>query len=258
MKNIRELIPPAEGSGGLFNQGFCFFNRLVEIGGDAADLLRRSASTARKNRELLIENLNLQSEIEKLEKANFIDAATGIYNKKYLQIRLEEEFARARRYGFPLSSIFIDLDNFKSINDTYGHIIGDRLLKEGASVLDGWCRSEDVLVRFGGEEFVVLMSDTGSSEAVILAERIRKKIAEYIFSHGDIKISVSASLGVSTLNNGDFEYVSDPEELICMADKAMYMVKQNGKNNTCYLPFRLETCNPVPPDRPVSLKAVGC
>jgi diguanylate cyclase (GGDEF)-like protein len=223
-------------TGWLFNQGFYFFNRLIEIGDDVAE----------KNRQLFIENLNLQSEIERLKKANFIDAATGIYNKRYLQIRLEEEFARARRYGFPLSSIFIDLDNFKSINDTYGHIIGDRLLKEGASVLDGWCRSEDVLVRFGGEEFVVLMSDTGSSEAVILAERIRKKIAEYIFSHGDIKISVSASLGVSTLNNGDFEYVSDPEELICMADKAMYMVKQNGKNNTCYLPFRLEKDNPAP------------
>lgn len=233
-------------TGALFNQGFCFFNRLVKIGEDVADLLRRSASTARKNRELFIENFNLQSEIKRLKKANFIDAATGIYNKRYLQIRLEEEFARARRYAFPLSSIFIDLDDFKSINDTYGHIIGDRLLKEVASVLGGLCRSEDVLVRFGGEEFVILMSGTGSSEAVVLAERIRKKIAEYIFSHGDIKISVSASLGVSTLNNGDFEYVSDPEELICMADRAMYMVKQNGKNNTCYLPFCFEKGNPAP------------
>jgi len=255
MRNTGELIQSEAGSDlpvperqteELFEREFCLSKCLVNTGRDIADLLRRSAGTARKNRDLFIENLNLQSEIERLKKANFIDAATGIYNKRYLQIRLEEEFARARRYGFPLSSIFIDLDDFKSINDTYGHIIGDRLLNEVAFVLEGLCRSEDVLVRFGGEEFVVLMSDTGSSEAVILAERIRKKIAEYIFSHGDIKISVSASLGVSTLNNGDFEYVSDPEELICMADKAMYMVKQNGKNNTCYLPFRLEKNNSIP------------
>lgn len=221
---------------GLLNQGFCFFNRLIEIGDDVAE----------KNRQLSIENLNLQSEIKRLKNISFIDAATEIYNKRYLQIRLEEEFARARRYDSPLSSIFIDLDNFKSVNDTYGHIIGDRVLKEVASVLEDLCRSEDVLVRFGGEEFVILMSDTGNSEAVVLAERIRKKIEEHLFSYGDINISVSASLGVSTLNNGDFEYVSDPEQLIRMADRAMYMVKQNGKNNICYLPFRLEKGNPVP------------
>ena len=245
MRNTGELIPPAVGSDGLFKQEFCFFNRLVEIGGDVADLLRRSASTARKNRELFVENLNLRSEIKRLKKVNFIDAATGIYNKRYLQIRLGEEFARARRYGFPLSSIFIDLDDFKSINDAYGHIVGDRLLKEVASVLEGLCRSEDVLVRFGGEEFVILMPDTGGPEAVMLAERIRKKIEGHLFFCGDIDISLSISLGVSTLNNGDFEYVSDPEELICVADRAMYMVKQNGKNNTCYLPFRFEKGNPV-------------
>ena len=251
MKNIGELKHPdlavaspvcvaaatgRQQTSGLLDQGFCFFNRLVEIGDDVAE----------KNRQLFIENLNLQSEIKRLKKISFIDAATGIYNKRYLQIRLEEEFARARRYGSPLSSIFIDLDNFKSINDTHGHIIGDKLLKDVASVLEDLCRSEDVLIRFGGEEFVVLMSDTGSSEAVILAERIRKKVKEYLFSYGDIKISISASLGVSTLNKGDFKYVSDPEQLIRMADRAMYMVKQNGKNNTCYLPFRSEKGNPVP------------
>ncbi|MDA3835353.1 MAG: GGDEF domain-containing protein [Spirochaetales bacterium] len=200
---------------------------------------------SKKKRELSIENLKLRLEIEELKKVSFIDAATEIHNKRYLQIRLGEEFARARRYGSPLSSIFIDMDDFKSVNDIYGHIIGDRLLKEVASVLEDLCRSEDVLVRFGGEEFVILMSDTGNSEAVVLAERIRKKIEEHLFSYEDINISVSASLGVSTLNNGDFEYVSDPEQLIRMADRAMYMVKQNGKNNTCYLPFRLEKGNPV-------------
>lgn len=236
MRNTGELIPPAAGSDELFEQEFCLSKCLVNTGLDVAE----------KNRELFIENLKLRSEIEELKNVGFIDAATEIHNKRYLQIRLGEEFARARRYGFPLSSIFIDLDDFKSINDTYGHIIGDRLLKEVASVLKALCRSEDVLVRFGGEEFVVLMSDTGGPEAVVLAERIRQKVEGHLFFREDINISVSVSLGVSTLNNGDFEYVSDPEELICIADRAMYTVKQNGKNNTCYLPFRLEKGNPVP------------
>ena len=227
MKNIGELISPAVESAMLFNPEYGFFNQLGKIGENVAE----------KNKELITENLNLRSEIERLKKINFIDAMTGIYNKKYLKIRLGEEFAKARRYGSQLSSIFIDLDNFKTINDTYGHIVGDKLLKEVASVLKDLCRSEDVLVRFGGEEFVILMSNTCASETLIFAERIRGKIERHIFVFGDIKISVSASLGASTLKQDDFQYVSDPEDLICMADKAMYMVKQNGKNNTCHLPF---------------------
>ncbi|MCK5342385.1 MAG: GGDEF domain-containing protein, partial [Candidatus Heimdallarchaeota archaeon] len=176
MKNTGELIAPALESYKFFNQELCSFNQLVKIGENVAE----------KNRELFTENLSLRSEIERLKKINFIDAMTGIYNKKYLKTRLGEEFAKARRYGSPLSSIFIDLDDFKAINDTYGHIIGDKLLKEAASVLEDLCRSEDVLVRFGGEEFVVLMSDTTASEALIFAERIRKKVADHIFSYGDI------------------------------------------------------------------------
>ncbi len=223
-------------SAGVFGKESYFLKWLLKIGGDIAE----------KNRELLLENLNLQSEIERLKNLNFIDDTTGIHNKKYLQVRLKEEFARARRHGFPLSSVFIDLDDFKAINDTYGHIIGDRLLKEVASVLEGLCRSEDALVRFGGEEFVILMSDTDDHEAVTFAERIRKEIAGHLFSFEDAEISLSVSLGVSTVNDGDFKYVSDPEELICMADRAMYMAKDNGKNTTCYLPLRPEKANPVP------------
>jgi len=103
MRNTVELIRRG-GSDELFEQEFCFSKCLVNTGLDVAE----------KNKELFIENLKLRSEIEELKKVGFIDSATGIYNKRYLQIRLGEEFARARRYGFPLSSIFIDLDDFKS------------------------------------------------------------------------------------------------------------------------------------------------
>jgi diguanylate cyclase (GGDEF)-like protein len=241
MNNIEELIPTAAESDSLFNQEFCFFNQLGDI----------NEKVAKKNRELFAENHNLRSEIERLKKINFIDAMTGIYNKKYMKIRLGEEFAKARRYGSPLSSIFIDLDDFKAINDTYGHILGDKLLKEVASVLEGLCRSEDVLARFGGEEFVILMSNTSASEAVIFAERIRKKVEGHVFFYKSIEISVSASLGASTLNSDDLEYVSDPEELISMADRAMYIVKQNGKNNSYHLPFYLPSSNPKGKNLPV-------
>lgn len=212
---------------GLFEQKFYLFEWLVKSNEDIA----------KTNKELLIENLKLRSEMEELEKINFIDCTTGIHNKRYLQVRLEEEFARARRYGLSLSCIFIDLDNFKSINDTYGHLAGDMLLKELAGILESLCRGEDVLGRFGGEEFVILMSCTDSSEAVVLAERIREKVEKRRFVYENTKISVSVSLGVSTLNKDDFAYVKEPEELIRMADKAMYRVKRNGKNNTCFLPF---------------------
>ena len=241
MKHIGELISSAVESDRLFDREFSFFNQMGRI----------DKNVAEKNRELITENNNLRCEIERLKKINFIDAMTGIYNKKYLKIRLGEEFAKARRYGSPLSSIFIDLDDFKAVNNTYGHIAGDKLLKEVASVLKGLCRSEDVLVRFGGEEFVILMSDTTASEALIFAERIREKVEGHIFFYEDIKISVSASLGASTINNGDIEYVSDPEELICMADKAMYTVKQNGKNNTCHLPFSSTSFNSIGKNLPV-------
>ena len=213
---------------GLFEQKFYLFEWLVKSNEDIV----------KTNKELLIENLKLRSEMEDLEKINFIDYTTGIHNKRYLQVRLEEEFARARRYGLSLSCIFIDLDNFKSINDTYSHLAGDMLLKELAGILESLCRGEDVLGRFGGEEFVILMSCTDSPEAVVLAERIRKQVEDHRFVYGNTKISVSVSLGVSTLNKDDLEYVEDPEELICTADKAMYSVKQNGKNNTCFLPLR--------------------
>jgi len=231
MNNIIEFISPAVESESSFCQEFCFFNQLGDI----------SETVAEKHSELLRENLSLRSEIERLKKVNFIDALTGIYNKEYMQIRLSEEFAKARRNGTQLSSIFIDLDDFKFINDTYGHIIGDKLIKEVASILKSLGRNEDVLARFGGEEFVILMSGTTASEAVIFAERIRKKLEDQIFSYGDICISVTASLGASTLSKDDFKYISDPEKLLCMADKAMYKVKQNGKNNVCHLPLCLSS-----------------
>ncbi len=225
-------------SSGASGEGFHLFNLLLKFGEDII----------KKNKELLAENRSLQFEVEKLKKVNFIDDTTGVHNKRYLQLRLKEEFARAKRHSFPISCVFIDLDDFKSVNDTYGHMVGDRLLKEFALILTKFCRSEDIMVRFGGEEFVVIMSNSDDREAVTLAERIRAEVASHRFSNENSEISLSVSLGVSTLHSDDFGYIKDPEELVAIADSAMYMVKKSGKNNTCYLPFRTERVSNIPFD----------
>jgi diguanylate cyclase (GGDEF)-like protein len=200
-------------------------------------LVESNKQLAQRNRELLVENLNLTSKVEALQKISFIDFATGIHNRGYLQQRLEEEFSRSRRTGSSLSCLFIDLDDFKKINDTYGHLTGDRLLRDVAMLLKSFCRREDVLVRFGGEEFVLLMSCTGNRKAQLVAERIRGQLEERTFDYGDFKISITISVGVSTLKKSDFQQVKSPEELIWTADRAMYEVKQHGKNHSHYLPF---------------------
>jgi two-component system cell cycle response regulator len=200
-------------------------------------LVESNKQLAQRNRELLVENLNLTSQVESLQKISFIDFATGIHNRGYLQQRLDEEFSRSRRTGSSLSCLFIDLDDFKRVNDTYGHLTGDRLLRDVAMLLKSFCRREDVLVRFGGEEFVLLMSCTGNRKAQLVAERIRTRTEARTFDYGDFKISITISIGISTLKKSDFKSVKSPEELIWTADRAMYEVKQHGKNHSCYLPF---------------------
>jgi diguanylate cyclase (GGDEF)-like protein len=223
MNNNSELGCTAKFGG----NGFGFFRRIIDIGGDIIGA----------KIELLLENRYLKSRVRELEKASLVDCTTGIYNKRYLKMRLEEEFARSRRHGLSLSSVFIDIDDFKAINDKYGHVAGDGLLKEIASVIKWLCRSEDSVVRFGGEEFVVLMSATEGDEAVAFAERIRRKISTHIFYCGSIAVSLSVSIGVSDLGGDGFSYEVNPEDLIYIADRAMYMAKEGGKNKTCYLPF---------------------
>ncbi len=197
-------------------------------------LVESNKQLARRNRELLVENLNLSSQVEALQKISYIDFTTGIHNRGYLQQRLEEEFSRSRRTGSPLSCLFIDLDDFKKVNDTYGHLNGDRLLRDVALLLKSFCRREDVLVRFGGEEFVLLMSCTGCRKAKLVAERIRRRVEERTFDYGEFSISITISIGISTLRKNDFRSVRNPEELIWTADKAMYEVKQHGKNHSSY------------------------
>jgi diguanylate cyclase (GGDEF)-like protein len=155
------------------------------------------------------------------------DDLTHLFNSRYLNIVLRRETKRASRSGRPLSLLFIDLDGFKGVNDTHGHLFGSRALVEAAAVIRGSARETDVVARFGGDEFALVLPDTGGEGAFAVGERIRERIADYKFLAGDgLDIHLTASVGVATLP----DVAASAEELVQAADKAMYAVKDSGKN----------------------------
>ncbi|HNQ01858.1 MAG TPA: GGDEF domain-containing protein [Syntrophales bacterium] len=218
-----------EGEGGRKTLDFDEKNFLFEW------LVENNKTLTRKNKELLVENLKLRSRVEELEKISFIDPTTGLYNRWYLQPRLVEEFSRAKRRGFPLSCLFIDIDDFNAVNDRHGHFIGDRVLRDMAQLLRGHCRKEDVLIRFGGDEFVMLLSASGQRAARAAAERIRGRIRALPLSGVDPQPALSVSIGVSTLGKEHVTSSRDPWELVWTADGAMHLARQKGPGRIHWL-----------------------
>jgi diguanylate cyclase (GGDEF)-like protein len=165
--------------------------------------------------------------LKRAEALSVTDDLTHLYNSRYLNIVLRRETKRASRSGRPLSLLFLDLDGFKGINDTHGHLSGSRALVEAAAVIRGSARETDVVARFGGDEFALILPDTGSEGAYAVGERIRQRIAAHVFLAGDgLTIHLTASVGVATLPDA----AASAEELVQAADKAMYQVKDRGKN----------------------------
>lgn len=154
------------------------------------------------------------------------DSLTGAMSRSALYEQARREIARTRRYGKPLSCILIDLDHFKVVNDTYGHGIGDLVLKEIATVCIRWLRACDYFGRIGGEEFVVLLPETGFDGAIEVAERLRADIETSVIEAGDQRIGVTASLGVAAYRGPD----GDIDALLHAADVAMYAAKKDGRN----------------------------
>lgn len=161
--------------------------------------------------------------VELSNRFSFMDMLTKSYNKNVFSIIFQREVSRAKRYGFPLSIVVIDIDNFKHINDTYGHLVGDEVLKELSSLLRKHIRQSDYLFRFGGEEFIILLPHTDAKNAMVAAEKIRKKVEASIFTSNNIKLTISC--GISELKNFDNPYI-DLEE----ADRMLYISKNSGKN----------------------------
>ena len=153
------------------------------------------------------------------------DPLTGINNRTAMNSTLIRETELARRYGAPLSLIALDIDHFKEINDRHGHLAGDYVLKSVAEAISECTRSSDILFRSGGEEFLVLLSNTARQGALMLAERIRRSIESYEYHYGDHAISVTTSLGVACFHTGD-----NSETLFEKADTALYAAKAAGRN----------------------------
>ena len=191
--------------------------RLSESMLRAVRILLEPASVALDNALLL----------KRAEALSVTDDLTHLYNSRYLNLVLRRETKRASRSGRPLSLLFIDLDGFKDVNDTHGHLFGSRALVEAAAVIRSSARETDVVSRFGGDEFALVLPDTGGEGAYAVGERIRERIAAHQFLAGDgLNIHLTVSVGVATLP----DVANSSEELVQAADKAMYRVKDSGKN----------------------------
>ncbi len=154
------------------------------------------------------------------------DELTGIYNRRYVDERLPADIAKAILETLPLSIVFLDIDNFKEINDTYGHVLGDKALKDVTKAILHCIRTDtDWVARYGGDEFLICLYNTPDDKAYRITERIRSKISGLVISQ-DEKINITASLGVSTMKNSPLT----AGELISLADSRMYEAKQSGKN----------------------------
>jgi diguanylate cyclase (GGDEF)-like protein len=173
---------------------------------------------------IAIENAIL---FQRAEQLTITDDLTQLFNSRYLNLYMGRELKRCKRHGIPLSVIFMDLDGFKGINDNHGHLAGSRTLTEVGTILAKAVRESDILARYGGDEFVVVLPETPTSGALVIAERIRKNIEAHPFLADDgLNAHISASLGVASYP----DHGLSPEGLIQKADQAMYRVKEKNKN----------------------------
>jgi two-component system, cell cycle response regulator len=155
------------------------------------------------------------------------DPLTNCYNRRALNEKLEQEMDRAARYATMLTALMVDIDNFKQINDTYGHLMGDRVLKQIASLLKREQRSVDIVARYGGEEFVVLLPETTNAESRNFAERLLRRVEGHDFGEPSRPVRVTISVGIASYPD---ERVSDGESLLKLADKHLYRAKSDGRN----------------------------
>ena len=174
------------------------------------------------------------------------DALTGLYNYGYFKEALHGEMEKSRRYKTPLSLLFLDIDDFKRVNDTLGHVKGDKIMRQVAAILKGGIRQADLLCRYGGDEFVMLLSQTPPDQAMVLAERLRQRIVQFSMKLPEPRLQITVSIGVAGMGTG-----MGTEDLIKEADSAHYRAKQAGKNRVAGPePLHLPEKNPGPPRSP--------
>ena len=187
---------------------------------------------------LLVSSLSLETALDvrriyTLEQESITDALTGTYNRRYLDRRLDEEVARASRYGFPLAVLLLDIDHFKKINDVHGHPFGDGILAALSQIVMNSVRKTDVVARYGGDEILVIATHTPLRDAAELGERLRQRVeaaemGQANDASGGLPVRVTISAGVA----GFSDELSSGESLIHAADQALYQAKQAGRNRT--------------------------
>jgi diguanylate cyclase (GGDEF)-like protein len=209
------LVVPIQRSGQLMGAMELYLNEWRELNEDQADLLNGVASQA----AIAISHAQL---FQAQEETALTDELTKLPNRRALAQRFLQETQRARRHHSALSFLMIDLDHFKHVNDTYGHLNGDAVLAELASILSNGLRESDVCARYGGEEFALILPETTESGARVLAERIRAKVASATFS-GGLKLTISVGVAAT-------QEPAIYTQLIDRADQALYAAKQGGRN----------------------------
>jgi diguanylate cyclase (GGDEF)-like protein len=172
---------------------------------------------------LALRRIRLYNDVENMA---ITDGLTRMHTRRYLNERFEEEFGRARSKKLPLSLLMIDIDHFKKVNDQYGHLTGDMVLREVARIIAGQVREIDIAGRYGGEEFCVILPDTDKPGALVVAERIRLAVHEQKVKAYDTTLAINVSVGVSAFPDDAMQM----EELLDKADWALYRAKKSGRN----------------------------
>lgn len=170
---------------------------------------------------------DLLETLDRMENLSITDGLTGVFNYRYFHLRVRGEILRTRRSLEPFSLLLLDIDYFKTINDTYGHLVGDQFLRELSQLIRATARETDQVFRYGGEEFAILLPRTRTREAFVLAERLRRKVASQVFTAEGIGVSLTISIGISTYHG---EPEVNQEDLIQRADQTLYQAKTSGRN----------------------------
>jgi diguanylate cyclase (GGDEF)-like protein len=192
-------------------------------------LTKQELATA--NARLKDHDLRLMQLNERLQELAHTDECTGLFNKRRLFERLEMEIARSKRYGEIFSCLMIDIDDFKKINDTYGHQAGDDVLRQTGALLRRALRVTDFVARYGGEEFTIILPRTNGSGASRVAENLLSTFSSYEFTIGTVRVHLTISIGVECCTTFD---CLDSRDIILRADNALYRAKRAGKNQSCF------------------------
>src|SRR5256886_6355961 len=166
--------------------------------------------------------------VEKIQELTITDDVTGLYNARHLYKTLEQEVYRSARFSYEFTVLFIDLDHFKQVNDTHGHLVGSKLLSEIGYLIKAQLRLIDFAFRYGGDEFVILLPQTGKDSALVVARRLRDTLRTSMFCKEEgLNLNVRASIGVATYPHD----AKTPKDIIRQADERMYLVKKSSRDN---------------------------